>query len=455
MSSSCKFGRSADRMHRYTRLPKPEPWSAALNPGNNRDPDKNATPDYDPLGDWITQCHAAGIELHAWVNPFRVDRIVRDGNDKPLALLASDDFNTLYLDYTQSNVQDYVIDAIADLLTYRTRRTATVSTPGGDNVRAMKGGDGIDGLMFDHNITSKNLHHGTSQPAAAMLSASLRLSQHQQRVRWLASQCAAPAGPKSLDDFIERVFQTVYREHKLKFGFSPDRKGTHCMEWLKNGLVNYMIPETYFKGEPGDLRKELDKWLACVHAQRGFTPIVVAGLFTTRTQTPGNDRDPPWSGKVIADQIEESRRKPTRNIPPPSGQAHYSWSALRAPCCGGPIDAQDPQNTLGVLLKNKLYPQPALVPNCTTMPYDKSPAGPLVSLSNGTARWQLPRDSNIQVHFWSVWLHDSSARSRGWTNMMVLDKTVTELTVRNTVDRVAVKAVDRHNRESARGLSSR
>ncbi|MDZ7634472.1 MAG: family 10 glycosylhydrolase [Bacteroidales bacterium] len=44
-----------------------EPWSYYLTGEEGKAPD----PYYDPLQFWIDEAHARGIELHAWLNPYR------------------------------------------------------------------------------------------------------------------------------------------------------------------------------------------------------------------------------------------------------------------------------------------------------------------------------------------------------------------------------------------------
>ncbi|MGN1318243.1 MAG: family 10 glycosylhydrolase [Lachnospirales bacterium] len=46
------------------------PWSKYLTGSQGTEPDGN----FDPLKYWITECHKRGIELHAWINPYRVTR---------------------------------------------------------------------------------------------------------------------------------------------------------------------------------------------------------------------------------------------------------------------------------------------------------------------------------------------------------------------------------------------
>src|SRR5690348_15590750 len=54
-----------------------EPWSASLTGTQGSDPG------YDPLAYAVAQAHARGLELHAWINPYRV------GNTSDSASLAS------------------------------------------------------------------------------------------------------------------------------------------------------------------------------------------------------------------------------------------------------------------------------------------------------------------------------------------------------------------------------
>src|SRR5690606_34210259 len=106
------------------------------------------------------------------------------------------------------------------------------------------------------------------------------------------------------------------------------------------------------------------KWLDKIpNAQDGFTPLVVSGLFATRVQSPAPDSDNPWQALEIINQISESRKPHTTRVNlKGSGQAHYSWSALRSPDHGGP----GPANNLGELLRAGQYLEPALVPGCTS-----------------------------------------------------------------------------------------
>jgi len=45
-----------------------EPWSRFLSGKQGEAPE----PYYDPLDFWIEECHKRGMELHAWLNPYRI-----------------------------------------------------------------------------------------------------------------------------------------------------------------------------------------------------------------------------------------------------------------------------------------------------------------------------------------------------------------------------------------------
>jgi len=55
------------------------PWSEYLTGQNGVSPENN----FDPLEFWVEEAHKRGIELHAWINPYRV---TKDGDKEYNAL---------------------------------------------------------------------------------------------------------------------------------------------------------------------------------------------------------------------------------------------------------------------------------------------------------------------------------------------------------------------------------
>ena len=93
-----------------------EPWGAMLSGTQGTDPG------YDPLAFAIEQAHARGLQLHAWINPFRA------GNTSDSARLAPSHLFTvrrdlirvygsqLWLDPGEPDVQDHVMRVISDIV---------------------------------------------------------------------------------------------------------------------------------------------------------------------------------------------------------------------------------------------------------------------------------------------------------------------------------------------------
>ncbi len=96
-----------------------EPWSAFLTGRQGQAPE----PAYDPLNVWIEQSHARGIDLHAWVNPFRARHPKSIGPDAPghvarmFPRLVRSYNNHLWLDPGAVQAREIALRVIDDLLT--------------------------------------------------------------------------------------------------------------------------------------------------------------------------------------------------------------------------------------------------------------------------------------------------------------------------------------------------
>jgi hypothetical protein len=438
-----------DRIYRNTSIQPSEPWAAALN--NSHDPDGSANPAYDPLATWVRAAHEAGLELHAWVSPFRVNTLIateRDREGKPMYLpvIATQDGNHLYLDPRSMRVQAYVLQVIRDVIQAGRGVPILRAVGAGPTIKAA-GGDDVDGIMCTHDLTDAWKAAATT-PTLRSVSAGPKRNA---RISWLLKKAGQPpAGPPAtLDGFVELLFAQISRQPGLKLGLSPMSDDKNAMMWLRNGKVNYIVPELYFKRGGGQFKPRLEAWLDMVQPGRDFTPIVVAGLFTQRTQSPEHGANETWLAGEIVDQIADARSaRGSRSRVAASGQAHYSWFSLRSPEHGGPEAA----NNIGNRLRDEigLYGRPALVPCCTTVPREAAaPAPPNVTWTSGhRVRWGT-EGRGVKVCRWAVWTRDD----HGWSEMRILGPNTTELSVPAGVDRVAVKAIDQYNRESPCGIA--
>lgn len=97
------------------------PWSKYLTGSQGTAPDNG----FDPLEYWITKCHENGIELHAWINPYR---ITRDGKTSiqdlansnpakqhPEYTLRYSDGN-FYYDPAMPQVRQILVDGVLEII---------------------------------------------------------------------------------------------------------------------------------------------------------------------------------------------------------------------------------------------------------------------------------------------------------------------------------------------------
>ena len=112
---------SADALYRSDIVP----WSAVLS-GRQGQAAHNA---FDPLAYFIEQCHAQGLELHAWLNPYRITRTAADSREKAFAQLCESHpahklsdyvlYHTdgcLYYDPGRPEIQQHLLDVTAEIL---------------------------------------------------------------------------------------------------------------------------------------------------------------------------------------------------------------------------------------------------------------------------------------------------------------------------------------------------
>ena len=475
-----------DRIHRFSNLPTKEPWGRALNFGHDpdrRNPLPGVQQQYDPLAEWIRACHRNGIELHCWINPFRVH------GPRPTAYKGKDG-NYYLLNPTDQAVQDHVLDVIEDLLKYSIRTQVASGAPASNSPKMMvlqpapstastastgTGGedDDIDGIVIDHYYPPPDPEGGGADsgiPNAVELSASAEgarpIGARVARVR------SCPATDKPYDDFLCEIMALVSKKPGAKLGMSPDHDNEDAQRWVEKGLCHYIIPELYFKvGMPDDFSKNLrTKWLdKNTHNAPGndpdrLRPIVVAGLRTTTVEIPMNPKDPndtPWEASEILKQVGLAKRvRPSPGNPRTkdntvSGHAHFSYSSLRSPQAGGPPK----ENNIGDKLKHKKNAadpndedgpcaEPALVPMCVknVQALDKPDVTFDAKKHEGT--WGLARRED-EVLFWAVWTHADGA----WGPMVLHRKGEKGFKFDDNVDGIAVQAIDRYNANSEFGVA--
>ena len=94
-----------------------EPWSRYLSGTQGAAPQ----PYYDPLEFWIDECHKRGMELHAWLNPYRVTQNITDPLATSHIAFQHPEWilkygNKLYFDPGIPDVQAFITKVVRDIV---------------------------------------------------------------------------------------------------------------------------------------------------------------------------------------------------------------------------------------------------------------------------------------------------------------------------------------------------
>lgn len=328
-----------------------EPWSPWLTGTMGK------SPGYDPLAYWIEQGHARGIEIHAWFNPFRAlankDHPVSQNHisrSKPQVIRKYGAM--LWADPSHPDTSFQALQTIMDVV----RRYDI------DGVH-------LDDYFYPYPIAGQKFNDGKT-----------------------------PAQRRAVvDSFVNQLYSSVKKQKPwVRVGISPfgiwrpgvpsgieagvdsyeDLAGD-SRKWLKNGWVDYLAPQLYWRIAP---RKQSYTALLEWWREQGSRPVW-PGIATTRINS---SDDPGRPASEIINQIDLSRKIGRNWV----GHIHWSMKGLM-------------ENRGGISTQlSKVYTQAVAVP---PMPWisKNAPTPPTFDAqANGdktTLRWTSTNASKIAI----------------------------------------------------------
>ncbi len=209
---------------------------------------------YDFLKLFLEEAHARKIEVHAWINPYRVR------NQTDLSSLSTKNPAFLYLGTSKvkgidgkgiyynpasEEVQDLIISGIEELL---------------ENYD-------IDGIHFDdYFYPSDDIDEQEYKEYQAVMT---RQEFHLTQVNHL----------------VQRVYETVKKKEGVLFGISPEgniennyeKNAADVKTWLKEeGYIDYIMPQIYygFDNEVKPFQKTLEEWHQLIQNEVDFLPAL-------------------------------------------------------------------------------------------------------------------------------------------------------------------------------------
>ncbi|MDQ6888065.1 MAG: family 10 glycosylhydrolase [Gemmatimonadota bacterium] len=386
-----------------------EPWGAMLTGTQGTDPG------YDPLTFAVVEAHRRGLELHAWVNPFRagnsadtagrlaVNHVFRERRD-----LVRVYGTQLWLDPGVPEVHDRSMRAILDIVNrydvdavhlddffYPYPQTDSVGRP----------------RQFPDSVTYARYGAGTSLDD------------------WRRA---------NVDRFVERLYREVHAAKPMtRVGISPFgiwRPGNPSQvsgldayaaiyadsrKWLQSGWVDYLAPQLYWRIDPPQqsFTALLDWWLAQNTRARHVWP----GLATYRVY----ETTAPWPVSEIESQVRATQERGS------GGMLFYNTTSTLSRNGGEVASA----------LKRELFVDIALPPVSPWLDAQRA-AAPLMTVTNpAPGSWSVSLAAQ-PVRWWLVRFR---AADRWTTRLSFGDQSSLTLTTSNgaAVDWVVVNAVDR------------
>ena len=306
-----------------------EPWSYYLSGQQGKAPD----PYYDPLSFWIEEAHKRGLELHAWLNPYRAH--TPSGKDIAENSIVKTNPETVvwlkegfwWMDPSQKTTQDRTTSVVMDLVK-----------------RYDLDGIHFDDYFYPYPSFNKNEDFPDSLSWNAYVAAGGKLS----RSDWRRN---------AVNTLIERLYKEIKAEKKhVKFGLSPfgiwrpgypesiegfdqyEKLYADAKLWLNEGWIDYFAPQLYWPTTRLSVSFPilLGWWQEENKHQRHLWPGINIGP----------DQNGITNNQEIISEIMISRAM----LPKSPGVTHWSINSL----------TKNPSLTKS--LKEGVYKQPALIP---------------------------------------------------------------------------------------------
>lgn len=282
------------------------PWSKYLTGAQGRAPVNN----FDPLAYWLEAAHARGLELHAWINPYR-------------AAMSETDFNSLADSHPAKTHPDWV--KLYDGKYYFDPGIPAVRQMVADGVREIVDNYGVDGIHLDDYF----------YPAAAFPDddtfAAYNSGGFTNKLDWRRNN----------NDLLIQELHRIVKQSGKTFGVSPAgiwaNQSSHPLgsatagsqtysvacadtyKWVKEGWLDYICPQIYwYIGYTIADYEVLAYWWADV--VRGTGVKLYIGMADYRTGGEGG-----WAGiQAMVDSAALNRK-----IPEITGEVHFRYGSLR------------------------------------------------------------------------------------------------------------------------------
>lgn len=408
-----------------------EPWSASLSGYEGKAPE----PFYDPLQFWVEKAHERGLELHAWINPFRASLPKNNKGNPSNAMVKHPDWlvrygQRYYFDPGLPEVRQYLFKVVSDLVSRYD----------------------IDGLHIDdyfYPYPIKDEVFDDSQSFGLY-------GKEMERNQWRRQN--VDLAIKGLNETIKNIKPWV------KFGVSPfgvwrnkandprgsdTRAGVQCYDdlhadillWESQGWIDYVVPQIYWSTQevPANYVTLLDWWNKVTSNRHLY---IGHGLYKI------NANNKTWEnpGEMPA-QIKLARQR--NNV---RGSVFFSMNHLSRDDLFGLQDS----------LTKKLYKTPAITPPMPWLGLEAPLPIKDLQINGSVVSWQNQDLGNQETDAkrYLVLLEPASRKARaGGPILFLTGRNYFELPERTSEERarydISVIAINRFSNLSTNNLKKR
>jgi len=291
------------------------PWSKFLTGTQGKAPDKN----FDPLAFWIEEAHTRGIELHAWINPYRIT--------KKTASEAKPTINSLHYSHPARKNPEWVVQ-YKDGNLYFDPGIPAVRKLIVDSIMELVENYDIDGIHFD-DYFYPGRDFNDSKTYAAYGKGFKNIGD------WRRN---------NVNQLVSEVYDAIKStDRDVRFGISPfgiwankknnslgsDTNGLEtyydhfadARKWVKDGIVDYICPQLYWNigYKVADYSKLLTWWKDVVS---GTSVDLYIGHAAYKAGD--QDKTSPWHGVA---EIERQLLL-NRQYPEVKGSLFFNYTSL-------------------------------------------------------------------------------------------------------------------------------
>lgn len=392
-----------------------EPWSYYLTGTQGKAPE----PYYDPLQFWIEAAHDRGLELHAWLNPYRAHSpaggVVTDSSlvkKKPELVVSLKDGHW-WFDPSKPGTKQHATAVVMDIV----RRYD------------------LDGIHFDDYFYPYPSYNGNADfPDSVSWQQYVENGGKLSRGDWRRN---------SVNTFIQELYKNIKAEKPyVKFGLSPfgtwrpgypsivegfdqyNQLYADARLWLNKGWIDYFTPQLYWRISSATVSFPilLGWWAHENKKHRHLWPGISVGRDTTASNT-----------TEVLNQIMVTRGM----LPDNSGDVHWSIGSLTK------------DSNLAKAVVDGPYKNQALVPACSWL--DRTaPESPQVSTKKvgDSLRISWTHANEPDVFHWVVYFKYGSKWNYTILNRHDRSFAVSLLSGKNALNAIEVTAVDRMGNES-------